>query len=71
MYEDQINSYLDQLMGPRWSEMVNEAMAILQEESRLEEIVQLVGMGLSLSERSFDDDNGSFFTSRLSAAECF
>lgn len=44
LYEDQINSYLDQLMGPRWSEMVNEAMAILQEESRLEEIVQLVGM---------------------------
>ena len=48
LYEDQINSYLDQLMGPRWSEMVNEAMAILQEESRLEEIVQLVGNGLSL-----------------------
>lgn len=50
LYEDQINSYLDQLMGPRWSEMVNEAMAILQEESRLEEIVQLVGMD-SLSQK--------------------
>ena len=50
VYEDQINSYLDQLMGPRWSEMVNEAMAILQEESRLEEIVQLVGMD-SLSQK--------------------
>ena len=37
-------------MGPRWSEMVNEAMAILQEESRLEEIVQLVGMD-SLSQK--------------------
>lgn len=50
LYEDQINSYLDQLMGSRWSEMVNEAMAILQEESRLEEIVQLVGMD-SLSQK--------------------
>ncbi|OJG48859.1 V-type ATP synthase subunit A [Enterococcus gallinarum] len=50
LYEDQINSYLDQLMGPRWSEMVNEAMATLQEESRLEEIVQLVGMD-SLSQK--------------------
>lgn len=50
LYEDQINSYLDQLMGPRWSEMVNEAMSILQEESRLEEIVQLVGMD-SLSQK--------------------
>jgi V/A-type H+-transporting ATPase subunit A len=50
LYEDQINSYLNQLMGPRWSEMVNEAMAILQEESRLEEIVQLVGMD-SLSQK--------------------
>ncbi|MFR4954569.1 V-type ATP synthase subunit A [Enterococcus gallinarum] len=50
LYEDQINSYLDQLMGPRWSEMVNEAMAILQEESRLEEIVQLVGRD-SLSQK--------------------
>ena len=30
--------------------MVNEAMAILQEESRLEEIVQLVGMD-SLSQK--------------------
>lgn len=50
LYEDQINSYLDQLMGPRWLEMVNEAMAILQEESRLEEIVQLVGMD-SLSQK--------------------
>lgn len=50
LYEDQINSYLDQLMGPRWSEMVNEAMAILQEESCLEEIVQLVGMD-SLSQK--------------------
>lgn len=50
LYEDQINSYLDQLMGPRWSEMVNEAVAILQEESRLEEIVQLVGMD-SLSQK--------------------
>lgn len=50
LYEDQINSYLDQLMGPRWSEMVNEAMVILQEESRLEEIVQLVGMD-SLSQK--------------------
>lgn len=50
LYEDQINSYLDQLLGDRWSELVNESMAILQEESRLEEIVQLVGMD-SLSQR--------------------
>jgi V/A-type H+-transporting ATPase subunit A len=50
LYEDQINEYLDQLMGSRWSEMVNEAMSILQEESRLEEIVQLVGMD-SLSQK--------------------
>ena len=50
LYEDQINSYLDQLLGDRWSELVNESMAILQEESRLEEIVQLVGMD-SLSQK--------------------
>lgn len=50
LYEDQINTYLDQLLSSRWSELVNEAMTVLQEESRLDEIVQLVGMD-SLSQK--------------------
>ncbi|WP_082348653.1 V-type ATP synthase subunit A [Enterococcus sp. RIT-PI-f] len=50
LYEDQINTYLNQLLSSRWSELVNEAMSILQEESRLDEIVQLVGMD-SLSQK--------------------
>lgn len=50
LYEDQINRHLDQIVGSEWSEMVDSAMSILQEENRLEEIVQLVGMD-SLSQK--------------------
>lgn len=50
LYEDQINQYLNQLIGNQWSEMVALAMSILQEEGRLEEIVQLVGID-SLSQK--------------------
>lgn len=50
LYEDEMNEYLDSVMGNEWSEKVGEAMAILQDESRLEEIVQLVGID-SLSQK--------------------
>lgn len=50
LYEDAMNEYLDNVLGAEWSKQVGEAMAILQEESRLEEIVQLVGID-SLSQK--------------------
>ena len=50
LYEDEMNDYLDSILGDEWSKEVNEAMSILQEESRLEEIVQLVGIE-SLSQK--------------------
>ncbi|MCD5002837.1 V-type ATP synthase subunit A [Enterococcus saccharolyticus] len=50
LYEDTMNEYLDSVLGEEWSKQVGEAMAILQEESRLEEIVQLVGID-SLSQK--------------------
>ena len=50
LYEDEMNDYLDEFLGEDWSGQVREAMAILQDESRLEEIVQLVGID-SLSQK--------------------
>lgn len=50
LYEDAMNEYLDEIIGAQWSKSVNKAMAILQDESRLEEIVQLVGVE-SLSQK--------------------
>jgi V/A-type H+-transporting ATPase subunit A len=45
-----MNAYLDEVLGSEWSKQVTEAMSILQEENRLEEIVQLVGID-SLSQK--------------------
>jgi len=50
LYEDELNAYVDEIMGDEWSQMVAQAMTILQEESRLDEIVQLVGVD-SLSQK--------------------
>lgn len=50
LYEDELNAYVDELMGDVWSKMVTRAMSLLQEESRLDEIVQLVGVD-SLSQK--------------------
>lgn len=44
LYENELNAYLDQTLGENWSKMVDDAMSILQEEGRLDEIVQLVGI---------------------------
>ena len=44
LYEDELHDYLDDVFEGEWSKQVNEAMALLQEESRLDEIVQLVGV---------------------------
>ncbi|AYW46068.1 V-type ATP synthase subunit A [Tetragenococcus koreensis] len=50
LYDDQLKDYMDSILGSNWSKMVDKAMALLQEESRLEEIVQLVGVD-SLSQK--------------------
>ena len=44
LYEDELHDYLDDVFEGEWSKQVNEAMGLLQEESRLDEIVQLVGV---------------------------
>ncbi|MDN6639208.1 MAG: V-type ATP synthase subunit A [Tetragenococcus sp.] len=44
LYDDQLKEYMDSVLGANWSKMVDKAMALLQEESRLDEIVQLVGV---------------------------
>ncbi|MDN6492030.1 MAG: V-type ATP synthase subunit A, partial [Leuconostoc sp.] len=44
LYDDQLKEYMDSVLGASWSKMVDKAMALLQEESRLDEIVQLVGV---------------------------
>ncbi len=38
-----INNYYNESLDQNWSKQVNEAMSLLQEESKLEEIVRLVG----------------------------
>ncbi len=50
LYKDEVGRYICQHQEADWPQKVREAMAILQEESRLEEIVRLVGMD-SLSEQ--------------------
>ncbi|MHC5269389.1 V-type ATP synthase subunit A [Enterococcus sp. LJL98] len=44
LYEEELNAYLDQIFKGEWSKQVIAAMTLLQEESRLDEIVQLVGI---------------------------
>lgn len=44
LYEGELHEYLDELFDGAWSKQVQQAMNLLQEESRLEEIVQLVGI---------------------------
>ena len=44
LYEVELHEYLDEIFDGRWSKQVQQAMKLLQEESRLEEIVQLVGI---------------------------
>jgi len=44
LYTDDIAAYLEREMGADWIPMRDEAMALLQREAELEEIVRLVGM---------------------------
>jgi V/A-type H+-transporting ATPase subunit A len=44
LYTDNIAEYLEREMGEDWIPMRDEAMALLQREAELEEIVRLVGM---------------------------
>jgi len=44
LYTDDIAAYLEREMGEDWIPMRDEAMALLQREAELEEIVRLVGM---------------------------
>ena len=50
LYDDQLKEYMNSVLGSQWSKMVDKAMSLLQEESRLDEIVQLVGVD-SLSQK--------------------
>lgn len=52
LYYDSIEKFLKENMGEEWIYMRDEAMAILQEEDKLQEIVRLVGMdALKASDR--------------------
>lgn len=44
LYLNEVGEYLDQQLQVAWSELVTEAMRILQKESELNEIVRLVGI---------------------------
>ena len=50
LYLPEVGKFNNQALNMGWSEMVTNAMSILQEESQLEEIVRLVGLD-SLSEK--------------------
>ena len=50
LYNTEVGTYLDKHIHPEWSNMVQHAMNVLQEEASLEEIVRLVGIE-SLSEK--------------------
>lgn len=50
LYEDTIGKWMNTEIAPDWSELRQRAMAILQEEASLDEIVRLVGID-ALSER--------------------
>ncbi|UUX33965.1 V-type ATP synthase subunit A [Fundicoccus culcitae] len=60
LYQDEIGETIDQSRNINWSEMVNRGMSILQQESDLQEIVQLVGVE-SLS----DKDRITMMTARM------
>lgn len=44
LYLDRLGDWYDEEVAPDWSELRDEAMRILQEESELEEVVRLVGV---------------------------
>jgi len=50
LYNTEVGEYMNNFLQTNWSEMVQHAMNLLQEESELEEIVRLVGVE-SLSEK--------------------
>ncbi len=50
LYQDQIGDYIKESGFSKWTDLVTEAMGILQEENELQEIVSLVGID-SLSEK--------------------
>lgn len=50
LYATEVGQYLDQALETDWSDLVTEAMRLLQEEAQLNEIVRLVGLD-SLSEK--------------------
>jgi V/A-type H+-transporting ATPase subunit A len=50
LYQDKIDNYINEHTASDWSELRTEAMALLQEEASLDEIVRLVGID-ALSER--------------------
>lgn len=50
LYKDEVGNYIDKKQQSSWSQKVTRAMAILQREASLEEIVRLVGLD-SLSEQ--------------------
>ncbi|MBN2600159.1 MAG: V-type ATP synthase subunit A [Candidatus Thermoplasmatota archaeon] len=43
LYLEQVNTYWEEKIGKGWLKMLNSAMALLQKESELQEIVKLVG----------------------------
>lgn len=52
LYLEKMGTWMDENVADDWSEIRNEAMALLQEEANLEEIVRLVGIdALSESDR--------------------
>lgn len=52
LYDDALAGYFDEMVKPDWSKQVSFAKQILQEESKLEEIVRLVGVdSLEYSDR--------------------
>ena len=52
LYADTVDTYFNREVAPDWSELRMEAMALLQEEASLEEIVRLIGIdALSAQDR--------------------
>jgi len=44
LYQEEVSEYFTDMLGIDWEKMLTTAMRILQEEAKLEEIVQLVGV---------------------------
>ena len=44
LYQDEVSTYFSKMLGIDWGTLVQTAMRLLQEEIKLEEIVQLVGV---------------------------